>query len=204
MATLKLCGIAVLALFLAGCAGHFPVPGGSDTVNSSFYESEDDLKGRIQALNVGMPKAEVFAKLDRKEEHFILLSRNEITSTLYGGVQPQYMPQYSYASYGYGNNYGNRYNYGGNNYGSGGYQSGLQSFTGYKLIFKNVEREHGISSPIAMRTDEVGFSYVATFIFQNGRLYEKPILSGGVVDARSTKTIFDYLSPETVMGRVPI
>ncbi|MCI5060737.1 MAG: hypothetical protein MRY79_06675 [Alphaproteobacteria bacterium] len=183
---------------MSACAGLAPVPGGSDTVNRSFYESENDLKTRIQDLKVGMTKEQVFARLNRQEEHFILLSRKEIMSALNGGTSqvahtPNYPPSYGYSPYGY--NYYARYNNPANN---------LQAFSGHKLIFKNVERAHGISSPIAMRTDESGFSYTATFIFYNNYLYEKPVLSGGAIDARSTKTIFDYLSPSNVIGRIPI
>lgn len=149
------------------------------------------MKKRIAELQVGMTKSAVFAHLDRQEEHFILLSRSEVMSALNGGSRSN--PNMHYASYGYGG-YGYGYNYANN----------LQAFTGYKLIFKNVRRKHGLSSPIAMRTDESGFSYSAVFIFHNGYLYEKPVLSGGAVDASSTKTIFDYLSPESVIGRIPI
>jgi len=37
-----------------------------------------------------------------------------------------------------------------------------------------------------------------------GALYEKPVLSGGAVDTTSTKTLFDYLSPRTIMSQAGI
>jgi len=176
--------LAVSSLFMfTACAGIMPLPGGKDTINHAFYETDIDLKSRIVSLEEGMPRDEVFAFLERHEEDFILLDRQQIVTTLYGGqqvaaVQSVNSPVYS--------------------------RKTLQALTGYKLMFKKVKRKHGVSSPIAMRTNETGYSYTATFIFKDGALYEKPVLSGGAVDTTSTKTLFDYLSPRTIMSQAGI
>lgn len=166
-------------IMLGGCAGIVALPGGKDTINHSFYENDKDLKSRIVNLEEGMSTEDVFVALDRNPEDFIILTRQEIVSTLYGGEQMA-ATQAAHSSYD---------------------RKALQSLDGYKLLFKKVKRKHGVSSPIAMRTNETGYSYTATFIFKDGILYEKPILAGGVVDTTSTKTLFDYLSPGTFMGQ---
>jgi hypothetical protein len=168
-----------LPFLVLGCAGVAPVPGGGDTVNGSFYKSEDDLKTRVDSLKEGMTQAEVFAKLNRKKDDFIALGRDEIMAALYGGQQyamstfsrPDHNRQY------------------------------IQSLSGYKFTFKNIKRKHGVSSPISMRTHENGYHYTTTLIFKDGVLYEKPILSGGIVNASSSKTLFDYLNLGSVVGR---
>lgn len=167
-------------VLLSGCAGVLPVPGGKDTVNQSFYNDDIDLKSRIDALEEGMSKDEVFMALERHEEDLILLDRSEIIATLYGGQNIASAQNSSSLVH---------------------KRSFLQSLTGYRMMFKKVNRKHGFSSPIAMRTNEAGYQYIASFIFKDDLLYEKPVLSGGPVDAVSTKTIFDYLSPGTVMSQ---
>jgi len=173
--------LITFSLLLPACAGIVPVPGGSDTINKNFYESDADMRERVAGLQVGMSKEQVFDALGRTEDDLILLGRDEILSALYGGKVNGFALQGAGLSYD---------------------RSLLQSLEGYKLIYKNVKRKHGVSSPISMRTNEVGYSYVSTFIFKEGKLYEKPILSGGAVDSSSSKTVFDYLSPGTVLGRV--
>lgn len=168
-----ICSLVVLS----ACAGLAPVPGGGDTVNKSFYESGDDLKSRIANLSAGMSKEEVLDELGREEEDLIILSRSEIVSTIYGGPL-------MHASL------------------DKDTSKALKSFSGYKLLYKNVERDHGINSPISMRTSEKGYSYAVSFIFENNRLYEEPILSGGAVDRSSSKTVFDYLNPSHAMKSV--
>ena len=71
------------------------MPGGSDTINQSFYESETDLKTRIEHLQVGMTENQVFSQLGRHEDHFIMLSRNEILSALYGENRSDLFPKLS-------------------------------------------------------------------------------------------------------------
>ncbi len=171
---------------LPGCAGIAPVPGGTETINKSFYESDSDLKSRIGDISVGMSKEEVLTGLDRTEDQLVMLNREEIISTLY----PSTSGRFAYNDRG-----GKKALYD---------RDFLLSLSGYKLLFKKISRKHGVSSPIAMRTNESGYSYSAVFIFEDGVLYEKPLLSGGVVDVSSTKTIFDYLSADTVMRRVGI
>ena len=181
--TFKTLFLISFSILLSACAGIVPMPGGSDTINKGFYESDVDMRERVASLEVGMPKSEVFEILGRTEDDFILLSRDEIVSTLYGGVQSNFAFREAEPLYD---------------------RELLKSLDGYKLVYKNVKRKHGVSSPIAMRTNEVGYSYVSSFIFKDDILYEKPVLSGGTVDASSSKTISDYLSPEKVMGHVGV
>jgi len=171
--------LSLLSMFmLISCSGIIHAPGGSEAVNKSFYKTDTDLKTRIADIQTGMSKQAVFDTLERNEDDFVILSRSEILTTLYGQQQ-----SYSYASPNSGQNID------------------LSALSGYKLLFKSVKRKHGFSSPISLKTKKDGFDYVAVFIFKDGQLNESPILSGGVVEASSTKTIFDYLNPSMVLGR---
>ncbi len=82
-------------------------------------------------------------------------------------------------------------------------QTVLQSLYGYRMSYVSVHSRHGFSSPIRIQTDEEGYNYTLTLIFSDGRLFEKPILTGGVVSQSSSKTFFDYINPGTVISRAP-
>jgi hypothetical protein len=75
----------------------------------------------------------------------------------------------------------------------------LQSLYGYKFTFKVIEHTHGFSSPIRIRTNETGYSYIVYLIFRDNKLFERPVVSGGNVNNTSSGTLFDYLTPSTVM-----
>jgi hypothetical protein len=161
-------------LALAGCAGHAPVPGGDDRVNSDFYDSPDDFLRRVRSLHPGMTHAQVFATLGHNPAEMNKLSRAEITGALYGSSSAQFdgtLAEQEQA------------------------RRFLQSLYGYRLVYADVEREHGFSSPIRIRTEEGGFKYTVLLIFQNGILFDQPILSGGVVNDSSSRTLFDVLNP---------
>ena len=165
-----------LVLATGGCAGYAPVPGGDATTNKNFYESDIDMKARLATLETGMSRAEVFERLGRKEEDFITLERESIIQALLGGSDASISSMLD------------------------GWETEwefIQSLSGYRLNFKVVGREHGLDSPIGMRTDETGFSYSAVLVFRHDQLFEKPIVSGGIVHTTTSKTIFDYLSPST-------
>ena len=162
-----------LTLLTGACAGYAPVPGGDATTNKDFYKSDIDMKARLATLEKGMSKAEVFDRLGRHEEDFVTLGREGIIQALLGGSDASISSMLS----------GRETEY-----------QFIQSLSGYRLDFRVVEREHGLDSPIGMRTDETGFSYSAVLVFRNDHLFEKPIVSGGVVANTSSKTIFDYIS----------
>lgn len=169
-----------LLFVLAGCAGFLPVPGGGEAVNRSFYAMPDDLLARLGNMHPGMNEADVYAALGRGKEDMIRLERNQIVTALYGSTSVEFRdgaPEHEE---------GSRF---------------LQSLYGYRLYYKAVEREHGFSSPIRIRTDESGFDYAVTLIFREGILYERPIVAGGVVNRSSSHTFFDYISPGTVITK---
>lgn len=186
MERLRFCRIFILALALVlaggagGCSGVLPVPGGDDEENQSFYSSEQELQTLVSQLQPGMEKSLVFSMLRRQEHDFTKLDRPGIMESLYGG--------------------------------SGGGFSGtlqereqarlfLQSLEGYRFSFKLVDRDLGFSSPIRIKTDSSGYNYTLTLIFRQGRLFDQPILSGGVVDGSTSKTFFDYLTPGLLISR---
>ncbi len=184
MKIFKICILVILPAFiLSGCAGVLPMPGSSESVNRDFYENDINMKERVLSLREGMTTDAVFAHLGRQESDFILLDRTQIVAVLYGGQQLEFVQNVKNPMH---------------------ERDFLRGLSGYKLIFKKVRRKHGISSPISLRTKEFGYSYETNLIFKDGYLFEQPILSGGAVDVISKKTIFDYMTPATVMGQFGI
>lgn len=174
--------VFVMVLALAGCAGYAPVPGGSDSVNASYYSSQNDFKARVAQLQPGMGEAHVFYLLGRNREELRQLNRNEILSALYGANTMQVMDSITEREE---------------------TTAFMRSLYGYQLKYRDVEREHGFVNPLRIRTEEAGFDYTVNLIFKNGMLLEKPDLSGGVVQERSSSTFFDYLNPGSLIGRIP-
>ena len=169
----------LMALMVAGCSGTLPVPGGDEQVNSKTYNSRQDLINRVNSLQIGMSESLVLSILKRSESDLTKLSRPEIMTTLYGGNNSGFDGTYEQQEKA---------------------RTFLQSLTGYKLVYINTEKDHGFSSPIRIKTHESGYSYTLTLIFQNGKLFDQPILSGGEVDNYTSKTIFDYFNPGNIMG----
>lgn len=172
-----LCLAALLAL--SACAGRAPVPGGDEAVNEKFYSSPAELQHRVNQLRPGMSHGQVFAILDRHAAELTKLSRAEIAGALYGSHNAQIdgtLAEQERA------------------------RAFLQTLYGYRLEYANVEREHGFSSPIRIRTNREGYRYTVLLVFRHGRLFDQPILFGGSVKDSSSKTLFDYLNPFGVLN----
>jgi hypothetical protein len=167
------------ALMLAGCSGTIPVPGGDEQVNSKTYRDHQDLINRVNGLQIGMSENLVLSMLNRQESDLTRLSRPEIMTALYGGSNAGFDGTYEQQEKA---------------------RAFLQTLTGFKLQYINTEKEHGFSSPIRIKTHESGYNYTLTLIFQNGHLFDQPILSGGEVDGYTSKTVFDYLNPGNIIG----
>lgn len=176
MTVATLCALALM-LLLGGCAG--ALPGGSDSINKSYYNSNAELEAWVESLEPGMSKAEVFARLGRVEKNFKRLTRSQIVGTLFGGedagIPVHFHTDESILAF-------------------------LESLEGYRIEHKNVKRRHGLASPIRLQTDAKGYDYVLNLIFKDGKLFQKPYLTGGLVNQTSTKTIFDYLDPGMAIG----
>lgn len=175
--------ILMFPLFLGACSSILPVPGGGETINKDFYDSDEQLKGLLGGIKVGDTKENVFSHLGRSDEDFIMLNRDEIMLALYGGPRIETLQSFN---------------------SSVDERRFLQDLKGYKLVYKKTSRKHGIHTPISMLTKETGYSYETIFIFKDGVLYEEPALSGGAVEASSTSTVFDYLSPGNALRQMGI
>jgi len=169
--------LLMTALLLSGCAG--VLPGGTDAVNKSYYDSNADLENWVNSLEIGMPREEVFARLGRTQKDFRRLARSEIVGVLFGGEDAG-IPVHFYTDE--------------------NILAFLDSLDGYRIEYKTVKRKHGFASPIRMQTDAKGFDYSLSLIFKEGKLYQKPHLTGGQVNNSSTKTLFDYLNPGLMLG----
>lgn len=165
------------ALLLGGCVGQ--LPGGSDSVNKSYYTSNADLEAWVTSLEPGMSKGETFARLGRVEKDFKRLTRSQIVGALFGGEDAG-IPVHFYTDE--------------------NILAFLDSLEGYRIEHRNVKRRHGLSSPIRLQTDATGYDYVLNLVFKDGKLYQKPYLTGGKINAVSTKTLFDYLDPGIAIG----
>lgn len=178
---LRLLGITAIAFGMTACAGKFPVPGGSDDVNKGCFASIPDMQSHILKLNPGMPEGEALAALCRKKQDFARLSRREVRIALLGGDNVSFSADDGEAS--------------------GTDSEMIRSLYGYKIKFKNTRKKHGFSSPIRIQTNEVGYDYTITLVFKDGILFEKPILSGGLVNENTSDTIFDFITPGTVIDK---
>jgi hypothetical protein len=167
-------------LMLPSCAQYAPVPGGSDAENSSFYKSDEALKKTVDELEVGMTEKDVFEKLGHDRDSMPRMSREEIVAALYGGSNADFNGTLRDQELA---------------------RSFLNSLDGYRLVYSNVKRNHGFSSPIRIRTMEKGYEYTANLVFQHGLLFEKPVLSGGPVNKNSSKTLFDYMNPLAIVSK---
>lgn len=163
---------------LSSCSGVLPVPGGKSTINDSFYESNTELKAKLEDLKAGMTEKVVFAKLERHKDELLKLNRQSIIAAMYGGQNSPYTLGSAINPY---------------------KDINIKSLTGYELKYRIVKLKHGLKSPISIRTDEVGFDYSATLIFKDGILFEEPIIAGGMIDNSKSRTVFDYLNPGMIM-----
>lgn len=169
--TLALCLFLALPLALAGCAG--TLPGGTESANRKYYDGDKDLKIWMEELQPGMTMPEVMARLGRTRNDFTRLTRAEVISVLFGGRDSGIPDIFKTDE---------------------DIQLFLESLDGYRFDYKMIKRKHGFTSPIRIQTDSSGFNYSVNIVFRNGKLYQKPILSGGKVESSNTKTIFDYLN----------
>lgn len=163
-----------IALALPACVYVASVPGGGDTANERTFKSVEDLKLRIGALKEGMTEEEAFLSLGAPREAFTVIDPEDLWRIGLGR---------SLATAGAAPGW-----------------NGFARLTGYRLRYKSVSRQHGLSSPIRIQTVENGFSYELTLIFHDGKLLEKPILSGGMVSETRSRTLFDYVTPGTALN----
>ncbi len=168
------------ALTISACAGKLPVPGAHDTVNQSFFVTRHDLLERLSILKVNMSEQEVFSILGHEKEDLIRLERDKILSALYGtnsiNLQDGLPEKENFGAF-------------------------IQSLSGLSLNYKIVERKHGFSSPIRIRTDEKGFDYTVTLVFRDGFLLVPPFLTGGLINKSHSSTFFDHLDPHNIIDR---
>lgn len=173
-------GLLAITAGLSACADKMPVPGGSGDLNQTCFTSVADMQARILSMPVGMPEGQVFSKLCIKRETLTRLNRLEIRTALLGGPDVLFSTADGETD-----------------------SQIIQSLYGYKLPYKSVKSVHGFTSPVRIRTDETGYDYTVTLIFRDGKLYARPILTGGVVDNVTSGTIFDYITPGTALDFAP-
>jgi hypothetical protein len=168
----------IWGLFLLNaCAGTVPVPGGSEAANDDCFSSIADMQYRLAEMMPGILEEQALKKLCRTKDGLQRLERRDIRLALMGGENIPFPNAYKIDG-----------------------QDPIPALYGYKLNFKSIKREHGFTSPIRIRTDEAGFNYSVTLIFKGGKLFEKPIVAGGVVNGSSSGTLFDFITPGTIIN----
>lgn len=60
------------------------MPGGSDTINRSFYTTKENLHEVISTLHAGMTEDEAFKALGHDKNELLQLERDQIITALYG------------------------------------------------------------------------------------------------------------------------
>ena len=166
---------------LGGCTGALSLPGGDDSNNSGSYASPDALLSKLNAMQPGMAAQDVFVRLGRAPTDMNRLQKMEILQALYGSSNVQFS---------------------GGLLGRDTQSQFLSSLYGYSLNFKSVKKDMGFSNPFRIRTDEHGYDYTVVFVFQDGKLYAPPIVTGGTVQKSSSKTLFEFLTPGMVTSHI--
>ena len=184
----------VMTIGLSACADHLPVPGGSSDINQACFNSTADMQARTLSMHPGMSESEVFSKLcnSSKKESLSRLERREIRTALLGG------PDVPFTTIGVTMDPSAE---------TGATEQSdsqiIQNLYGYKLTYRSIKRKHGFTSPIRIRTDESGYDYTVTLIFKDGKLFASPILTGGPVNNVNSSTLFDFITPGTIISRIP-
>ncbi len=179
--TLKTCLVlSIVLLGLSACANHMPVPGGTEDTNTACFKSINDMQARILAMTPGMTEDQVLAKLCRKKDSLTRLTREQIRIALLGSANESFPGMTANED-----------------------AQLIQNLDGYTLSYKSISRDHGFVNPIRIRTNETGFNYTVTLIFKDGRLFTQPLLSGGPVDSTTSGTLFDFITPGTVVDKLP-
>lgn len=165
-------------LLLTACAQFAPVPGGDNRVNTDHFAGPEDLITKLNQLEKGMTDMHVFELIGISVNDVTRMQRSEVVEALYStssfaGTEDPDRTQWF-----------------------------LHSLYGYSFKYTNLEKEHGFSTPIRLRTMEEGNDYRVVLVFQGGRLFEKPILTGGPVKRSSSQTFFDILSPSVALDAV--
>ena len=164
---------------LTACADKMPVPGGSSEVNRKCFGSIAEMQARLLEMHIGQAEGEILTKLCANRESLRRLERGEIRTALLGGPSVLFAQDNGETD-----------------------AEVIQNLYGYSMTYKQVKSVHGFTSPIRIRTDEKGFHYTITLIFRNGMLFEKPLLTGGMVNDRKSSTLFDFLTPGTFISAV--
>lgn len=168
-----------MVFLLSGCVG--TLPGGTETINKAYYNSNADFEAWVESLEPGMSREETFARLGRVKSDFRRLDRSEIVGVLFGGEDAG-IPVHFHTDE--------------------KIMDFLNSLEGYRIEHKNIKRRHGFASAIRMQTDSKGFDYNLNLVFKDGILYQKPYLSGGTINNTNTRTLFDYFNPGMILGVV--
>ena len=160
------------AVLTSGCASVNGFHSGGESTNVSMFNGVSDLEQRVASLKLGMSRAEVFTVLGVNVKSVRKLTRQEVTSTLYAGTRPEI---------------------------SGGLEemekarAFFNSLDGYSIRYRDVDEQTSFSFTRVNKTSK-GMDVAVALIFKDGKLYDKPEISGGPVNQKSSTTYLKMLT----------
>lgn len=161
--------LAVAVPFMTGCS----TLNSDIETNTQYFNDVATLDTRLDALQVGMSKAEVFETLGMDEGDMQSLDRKDIKVALYGSEDQVIQ----------------------------GTEAEVRAFfsdmEGLQFDYENIERKRTFRGLLKIQTEDVGHDLSVTLVFKNGELYENPVRSGGKVNSKDRDPI---IKPNNIIG----
>lgn len=129
-----------------------------ETTNSGAFNGSGDLEARLDTIEVGMSKDDVFNALGLPEQNMQRLNRSEIKAALYGSPDQEL---------------------------EGTEEQVRQFFSdidGYSFRYRDIDKDRSLTASFKVKTESEGTDIRVSLIFKQDKLYDKPDLSGGMVN----------------------
>lgn len=143
--------------------------------NTEYFNSVVTLDDRLDQLEVGMTKEEVFNTLGMNQGDMQSLDRKGIKVALYGSEDQ--VIQGSEAEV----------------------RAFFSDMEGLSFDYENIERKRTFRGLLKIQTEDVGHDLSVTLVFKEGLLYENPVRAGGKVNSTDRDPI---IKPNTIIGGI--
>lgn len=166
--TFMAAALALAIPVLSGCT----MMSSHEQANTNFFGSVDVLEQRVDTLQIGMTKDQVFNALGMSEHDMSTLDRQGIKIALYGSADQIIQ----------------------------GSEAEVRAFfgdmEGYSFTYADIHKDRSFSG-LKIKTVGTGYDIDVTLIFKDGELYENPIISGGRVNGIDKDPI---IKPNNITG----
>jgi hypothetical protein len=129
-----------------------------ETTNSGAFNGSGDLETRLNTIQVGMSKDEVFSAIGLPEQRMQRLNRAEIKVALYGSPDQEL---------------------------EGTEEQVRQFFSdieGYSFRYRDIDKDRSLTASFKVKTESEGTDMRVSLVFKSGKLYDRPDITGGVVN----------------------